>query len=41
MRKTTKKSTQLLEEDEEDAEGSPFKRQLLDSDIMQTTNNDW
>jgi hypothetical protein len=34
MRKTTKKSMQLLEEDEEDGEGSPFKRHLIDSNIV-------
>jgi hypothetical protein len=34
MRKTTKKSMQLLEEDEEDEEGSPFKRQLIYSNIV-------
>jgi hypothetical protein len=34
MRKTNKKSMQLLEEDEEDGEDSPFKRQLIDSNII-------
>jgi hypothetical protein len=34
MKKTNEKSTQLLEEDEEDGEGNPFKRQLIDSNIV-------